>query len=278
MTAVKGVDISEMNGSVDFTALRAAGVEFVMIRCGYGGDYPGQQDTEFENNVRKAGASGMPWGAYHYGYAADAAGGRAEAAHALRLLGGRRPAYGVWYDMEDASTLGGDLAGAAEAFCSAVESVGLYAGVYANLNWFGRYLTGPVFDRYDRWCAQYHEVCQLSKPYGIWQFTDRLVIGGKVFDGNWAYKDYPALTGTGQGGERVTYEEWLRHQQRYERETAEKPVSGWAEAEVERARTDGLMNGDAEGGFRPQSPVTRQELAAVMNRAADAAVKRARED
>ena len=28
----------------------------------------------------------------------------------------------------------------------------------------------------------------------MWQFTNQLVLNGKTFDGNWAYKDYPALT------------------------------------------------------------------------------------
>ncbi len=188
--AVKGVDISEMNGSVDFAALKRAGVQFVIIRCGYGSDYPGQQDVEFEANVRKAEEAGVPYGVYHYSYATNAAGGKAEAAHALRLIGGRKPAYGVWYDMEDASTLGGDLAGAAQAFCSEIQSAGLHAGVYANLNWWENYLTGSVFDKYDRWCAQYNDHCQMRKPYSMWQFTDRLVIGGKNFDGNWDYKIY----------------------------------------------------------------------------------------
>lgn len=190
-----GVDLSYANGNVDFSALKKAGVEFVIIRCGYGSDYPGQQDTQFEANVKKAETAGMPYGVYHYAYAKDAAGGKAEAEHALRLIGSRKPAYGVWYDMEDGSTIGGDLAGAAEGFCSALQSAGLYAGVYANLYWWNNYLTSPVFDRFDRWCAQYNNTCDLKKPYGIWQFTDKLVIGGKNFDGNRAYKNYPALTG-----------------------------------------------------------------------------------
>ena len=65
----KGVDISEMNGSVDFAALKSAGVEFVIIRCGFGSDYINQDDKRFEENIRKAEAAGMPWGAYLYSYA-----------------------------------------------------------------------------------------------------------------------------------------------------------------------------------------------------------------
>ena len=60
--AVKGVDISEHNGSVDFQALKNAGVQFVIIRLGYGSDYVSQDDSRFSENVRKAETVGMPWG------------------------------------------------------------------------------------------------------------------------------------------------------------------------------------------------------------------------
>ena len=45
--AVKGVDISEFNGGVNFDAVKAAGAEFVILRTGFGSDYPGQQDKNF---------------------------------------------------------------------------------------------------------------------------------------------------------------------------------------------------------------------------------------
>ena len=47
-------------------------------------------------------------------------------------------------------------------------------------------------------------------------------------------------------------------------EQAKKPVASWAEAHVKTVQERGIMNGDEEGGFRPYSPVTRQELAATM--------------
>lgn len=256
--AVKGVDVSEMNGSVNFAALKRAGVQFVIIRCGYGSDYPGQQDTEFEVNVRKAEAAEMPWGVYHYAYAKSVAGGKAEAAHALRLIGNRKPTYGVWYDMEDGSTIGGDLAGAAEAFCSAMKAKGFRTGVYASLNFWENYLTSSVFDRYDRWVAQYNNTCDLKKPYAMWQYTDKMVIGGKDFDCNLDYKFYKQ-----EDDEVFTYEQWKEFQQRYEKEKAEKAVSGWAKPAIEYCKENGIMNGDDDGEFRPQSNITRQEVAQV---------------
>ena len=57
---VFGVDLSEMNRAVDFSALQKAGVRFVLIRCGYGSDDGDQDDVRFLENVRKADAAGMP--------------------------------------------------------------------------------------------------------------------------------------------------------------------------------------------------------------------------
>ena len=268
--AVKGVDISEFNGSVDFSTLKNAGVKYAIIRAGFGSDYPGQQDKRFSENVRKADAAGMPWGAYHYAYAKTRQGGIDEAKHCLRLLNGRKPLYGVWYDMEDNSTLGGDLLGAAQGFCDTMEAAGLYAGVYASLNWWNNYLTAPGFSQYDRWVAQYYSECQYKGSYGIWQYTSTWSIGGKNFDGNWAYKDYPSIIKAMNGeteeedDEMLTYDQWKDYMERYEQEKAKEKVSSWAKDAVEFVQKEGLMNGDADGSFRPQSFITRQEVAAVL--------------
>ena len=69
----------------------------------------------------------------------------------------------------------------------------LYAGVYASLNWWNNYLTPPGFSRYNSWVAQYYSECQYKGSYGIWQYISTWSIGGKDFDGNWAYKDYPSI-------------------------------------------------------------------------------------
>lgn len=73
-----------------------------MIRCGYGNDDVSQDDSRFLENVRKAKAAGVPYGVYLYSYALTVTEARSEAAHTLRLLKQiDRPAYGVWFDMED---------------------------------------------------------------------------------------------------------------------------------------------------------------------------------
>lgn len=273
--AVKGVDISGPIAPCTAADLKAAGVGFVICKTGFGSDYPGQQDSGFAANVKLLDAAGIPWGAYHFSYATTRNGGIQEAKHMLRLLGGRKPLYGVWFDMEANSTLGGDLPGAAEGFCETMEAAGLYVGVYASTSWWQHYLTSPVFDKYDKWVAQYYKECQYDGPYGMWQYTNSWVIGGRNFDGNWAYKDYPSIIKAMNGEKEPEKEEpelteaevkKLARQEieAYFAELAKKPVSSWAKDAVAFVQAEGLMNGDADGKFRPKSFITRQEVAAVL--------------
>lgn len=57
--------------------------------------------------------------------------------------------------------------------------------------------------------------------------------------------------------------------QNYLKEQARKPPSDWAKEAIDFVKAQGLMNGDADGSFRPQSPITRQEVAAVLQNAFD---------
>ena len=268
--AIKGVDISEHNGSVNFSTLKNNGVEFVIIRLGYGSNYTNQDDKRFAENVKKAEAAGMPWGAYLYSYAKNTSMAKSEADHALRLLKDKTPLYGVWYDVEDPQISGVDVVATSQTFCDAMENAGYYAGIYASLSWLNGSLNSSKLDKYDKWVAQWNSSCTYKKAYGIWQYTDKLVIGGKNFDGNWAYKDYPSIIKAMNGeteeedDEVLTYNQWKDYMERYEQEKAKEKVSSWAKEAVEFVQKEGLMNGDADGQFRPQSNVTRQELAAVL--------------
>lgn len=276
--AVKGVDISVHNGSVDFQALKKAGIEFVIIRCGYGSDYTNQDDSRFSENVRKADTAGMPWGVYLYSYATTTSMARSEAQHALRLLNGRKPAYGVWYDVEDKSQSGADLVSICEAYCSAIEAAGLYVGIYSMLSWMNSKLSSSRLDKYDKWVAQWSSSCDYKKPYGIWQFTDSLVINGKNFDGNWAYKDYPALTGK-KPAEKEEDEMSEKEVRQIVQDEISKYFAGlskkeakegdWYKPYIDRVKELGIMSGDTDGKFRPEDLTIRAELATVAVRIID---------
>ena len=268
--AVKGVDISGPI-RVSISDLKQAGANFVIMKTGYGGDFSDQHDSGIQQNLAKCEVGGMPYGVYHMSYARDRQGGISEAKHCLRMLGGRTPLYGVWFDMEATNTLGGDLKGAAQGFCETIEAAGLYVGVYANLAWWKAYLTDPIFDRWDKWVAQYYSECQYQGNYGIWQFTDSWNIAGQNFDGDWAYKDYPSIIKAMSEPEKeepevaYTYEDWKAHNARHADDVAKQTASeGWGESIMAWAKANGIMAGDPDGCMRPRSTITREEEAQTL--------------
>lgn len=187
-----GIDISEFNGDVNIAAMKGK-IDFVIIRCGFGGDYSYQDDTQYLNNVRKCQAAGIPFGVYLYSYARNRDMALSEARHTLRLIKGLTPLYGVWYDVEDRTLPGGEtLVDNCLAYCTEIRNAGYYCGIYASLSWMVGPLSSPRLANIDRWVAQWTGELQYPGA-GIWQFTDRGLINGRYFDMDRAYRDYPAI-------------------------------------------------------------------------------------
>lgn len=188
-----GIDISEFNGDVDIAALKGQ-IEFVIIRCGYGSDFVSQDDSQYENNVRKCEEAGVPYGVYLYSYAQNEAMARSEAAHTLRLLRGKRPLYGVWYDVEDSTLPDGEqIIDNCVTYCRAIEDAGFYCGIYSFLYWLETRLDSPRLDPFDKWVAQWNDTLDYEGPFGMWQFTNNGILNGRRFDMDRAYRDYPAI-------------------------------------------------------------------------------------
>ena len=66
-----GIDVSVWQGNIDWQKVKNAGVEFALIRAGYGDtlSYPYQIDTKFEYNYKECKRVGLPVGVYFYSYA-----------------------------------------------------------------------------------------------------------------------------------------------------------------------------------------------------------------
>ncbi len=249
-----GIDVSQFNGNLDMNALKGR-VDFIIIRCGYGSDYAFQDDTQYRANVDKCLAAGIPFGVYLYSYAKNTEMARSEAAHTLRLLRGLRPLYGVWYDVEDPTLPYGEaLVNNCLAYYQAIQQAGYYCGIYASLYWMRNRLNSPRLAHIDRWVAQWAP--QLDYPgAGIWQYSDRGQIGGKIFDMNRAYRDYPAIINgedwTDMTAEQVAQlarkqaqEVYQENEQRYK---TIDDVPQWARAAVEEVYTRLGLRGMGSG-------------------------------
>lgn len=209
----KGVDISSLNGNVSVEAIKKAGYDFVMIRCGYGSDLKMQDDTQFENNVRKCEAAGVPWGAYLYSYALSTADAQSEVKHVLRLLKGKRPTLPVAIDMEDGDGYkakhGGmtysNINNVCKIFVEGVRAAGYYPMIYTGLEEINNYISSEVLNSCDLWFAQWWKVPQYyGNNMGMWQyggeqnFIDSPSIPGVgVIDQDKCYKDYPTIIKNG---------------------------------------------------------------------------------
>ena len=66
---LKGIDVSYWQGSIDWAKVKAAGVDFAILRCGYGSNSTSKDDSTFAANVRGCVANGIPYGVYLYSHA-----------------------------------------------------------------------------------------------------------------------------------------------------------------------------------------------------------------
>lgn len=198
----KGIDISKWQGdSVDFNALKSAGIEFVIIRAGFGRE-ASQKDKQFENYYAKAKAAGMPIGAYWYAYATSVEDAKKEAEACKACIAGKQFEYPIYYDVEDSSIahLGKNtLTSITKTFCDALEDAGYYVGVYANLNWFKNYLDYNSLTQYTLWLAQWSSQKSSEIACDMWQYTSEGAVSGVSGDVDMdiCYKDFPAIIPSG---------------------------------------------------------------------------------
>lgn len=191
----KGIDVSVWQGDIDFNAVKASGIEFVIIRAGYG---IGHKDNWFEENYRKAKTAGLDVGAYWYSYASSAGEAALEAQSCVNILSGKSFEYPVYFDLEEKSQLnrGRDFCDSLiTSFCNNLEACGYYAGFYTSLSVANNLVSSHVRDRYALWIAQWNTHCSYQGSYGLWQYSSSGSVDGIAgrVDMDYAYVDYPSV-------------------------------------------------------------------------------------
>lgn len=200
--ALKGIDVSQWQGNIDWQKVKGAGVQFAMLRAGYGQN---NLDTKFHRNAQGAVTAGILIGLYWFSYALNVEMARKEAQYAVELAKKYKITWPIAYDLEydtvsyaakNGITITKSLATQmAIAFCEEIKNLGYIPMVYTNLDYLNRY-----FDRrklpYDLWYAQYASTASVTDKE-IWQYSSKGSvpgISGNV-DMNHGYKDY------GNGGD-----------------------------------------------------------------------------
>ena len=181
---MKGIDISEWQDNVNYLRLKEEGIEFAIIRLGYG-KHINQKDKCFEKHYAGFKNVGIKIGAYLYSYAYVKEGAKLEAENTLKIIEGKQFDLPIFYDMEESkqANLGKDtLTDMANEWCRIIKNAGYNAGVYANLNWFKNYLNPYDIKKQNNyiWLALWNnnENPNVSFPVDFWQYSSKGKLDG----------------------------------------------------------------------------------------------------
>ncbi len=181
-----GIDVSKWNGEIDWDVVKAEGVDFAIIRCGYRGSSSGWlvEDPYFFQNIQGAKRAGIKVGVYFFTQAIDLVEAVEEASMVITLLGDTKLDFPIFIDTEGANGGRADNLDAAtrtavvNAFCQTIQNAGLEAGVYASRNWYLNRLNIDDLYGYKIWLAEYRETPLYEGNYDLWQYTSSGSVAG----------------------------------------------------------------------------------------------------
>ena len=187
-SAKLGIDVSKWNQEINWEAVKDAGVEFAIIRCGYRGATTGALviDPRYEENIEGAISAGIPVGVYFFTQALDEVEAVEEASMVIRLIENYDVDYPVFLDSESAGGRGradgldsDERTRAHRAFLQTIEAAGYETGVYASRNWLNDRLDMSRLSDYRIWLAEYADAPTYDAYYyHMWQYTSKGTVDG----------------------------------------------------------------------------------------------------
>ena len=184
-----GIDVSKFQSSINWQKVKNAGINFVIIRCGYRGYGSGVlvQDPMFASHITGAKAAGLRVGIYFFSQAVSEAEAVEEASMAVKLARQYGINMPIAIDSEYANGGAGRADGLSKsartditiAFCNTVANAGYKPMVYASKSWFSDHLDVSRFpSSYRIWVAHYAKTCGYTGRYDIWQNTSKGSVDG----------------------------------------------------------------------------------------------------
>lgn len=185
--SVLGIDVSEWQEAVDWQQVKAAGVEFVMIRAGWRGSVQGvlTEDSYARANYAGATAAGLKVGVYFFSQAISTQEALEEAEYLLDIIGDWKLEMPVVYDWEfiseesrtgklDART----LTDCTKVFCDRIALAGFTPMVYFNADQAVERMYLRELTQYKFWLAQYDTVLEYPYKIDMWQYTETGAVPG----------------------------------------------------------------------------------------------------
>ena len=203
-TARTGVDVSFYQKDIDWKQVKAAGIDFAIIRVGfrgYGSSGLISEDSCFRQNVAGALEAGLQVGVYFFSQAVNVWEAREEANFVLSAIQGYDITFPVVFDWEritdNSSARTNDMPGStmtlcAQAFCDTIAQAGYTPVVYFNQD--AGYLDYDLdlLKNYGFWLAEYRSSPTFYYHFDLWQYTAKGRIPGIEgdVDLNLCFADY----------------------------------------------------------------------------------------
>ncbi|MBP1889881.1 GH25 family lysozyme M1 (1,4-beta-N-acetylmuramidase)/uncharacterized protein YraI [Clostridium moniliforme] len=183
---LKGIDVSEHQGRINWEKVKNNGIQFAILRAGYGKNHI---DRQFIRNIKECNRLDIPVGVYWFSYATNTNEAKREAEYCLQAIKGYKVELPVCYDFEYDSIryaekdcgvnvtkrLATDLV---KSFCSVVESNGFYAINYSNQDFILTKFYHNELERYTLWYAWYNSRLNRGGNLGIWQYNEKGNVDG----------------------------------------------------------------------------------------------------
>ena len=181
-STVVGIDVSEWQGSsIDWAKVKAAGIDFVMIRAGYRGYESGSLnvDTYAQQNYEGASSAGLKIGVYFFSQAINVKEAEEEAAFVLNIIKGWKLDMPVVFDWEyvganarTGSATVRTVTDCAKAFCNKIVAANLKPMIYFSESQARKRLYLSELADYDFWFVQYSNALDYPYKVDMWQYTD----------------------------------------------------------------------------------------------------------
>lgn len=185
-----GIDVSQWQGTINWSKVKAAGISFVFIRCSYTSlsSFNMYTDPKFKTNVTAAAAAGLKVGVYHYSGATSATEAKKEADYVLSVIKAYQSkiTLPVMFDYEPGTRVTANYKKTskttrtkyATTFCNAAKAAGYSSGVYCSTSWFPDYFNIASLSSYSNWDAQWNTKNTYTGAYDFWQYSDSGKING----------------------------------------------------------------------------------------------------
>lgn len=151
---MKGIDVAKWNGVIDWNKVKAAGVEFAVLKVI---DKSNKTEASFVRNYAAAVAAGIPVDVYNYLYTITESVAGEAARAVVNALAGRKIGK-VWADAEDAclKNKGIQLIRILNTYKAVIEAAGYEFGVYTGLSFYNSYIKPyKAYIDCDFWIARY---------------------------------------------------------------------------------------------------------------------------